>query len=502
MKSEDKEVVDVSAEFQNIFSLKKPKDLRAGASSAAKSVAKGVLAGTIGLVAAPLVGAHQEGLKGFAKGAAAGLAGAVILPVTGVAVGTAQLIRGAVNTPEAFKASQLGYQWDEDQRLWIESPGTALALEDTAAKEVRAQMIQAATSSDDLYIVLGVSRHATLDEIRKAYYLLARQLHPDKNPGDATAHARFQSVGEAYQVLGSPELRAKYDVHGKDALDVNFVDSSQFFSALFGSDNFEHLIGELALAAAAKAGKDLTAVAMKKFQSEREDALVVNLKALLLRYVVGDEVGFRDAMMCEARELSQASFGPTLLHTIGRSYKSQANIVLGGFFDGGFAAIKSKGRTIKSQFGAASLALKVYSAQMQIQKIDEAEKKASTGNADRSVGGDVSVPDIASQRAALEEKALPLMLEAMWAANTLDIEATLRHVCRRVLKDEEGPVDWRLKRAEGLRLLGEIFVQAAAEKATAEAPSNPEEKQKQARKHMEEAMMHVMEKNMRKQDGS
>ena len=57
---------------QDVFSLRKPKDIRAGLSSGGKSIVKGIGAGVVGLVAAPALGAHQEGFVGFAKGAAAG----------------------------------------------------------------------------------------------------------------------------------------------------------------------------------------------------------------------------------------------------------------------------------------------------------------------------------------------------------------------------------------------------------------------------------------------
>lgn len=50
------------------------------------------------------------------------------------------------------------------------------------------------------------------------------------------------------QVLSNADLRAKYDAHGVEGLDVNFMDSAEFFSMLFGSDRFEHLLGELSLA--------------------------------------------------------------------------------------------------------------------------------------------------------------------------------------------------------------------------------------------------------------
>lgn len=63
----------------------------------------------------------------------------------------------------------------------------------------------------DYYDVLGVSRDATSEEIKKAFRRLARESHPDSNPGDASAEARFREVAEAYEVLSDPQKRARYN---------------------------------------------------------------------------------------------------------------------------------------------------------------------------------------------------------------------------------------------------------------------------------------------------
>lgn len=68
--------------------------------------------------------------------------------------------------------------------------------------------------SRDFYEMLGVPRHATEDEIRKAYRRLARRHHPDVNREDPKAEARFKEIGEAYEVLSDPERRRNYDIFG------------------------------------------------------------------------------------------------------------------------------------------------------------------------------------------------------------------------------------------------------------------------------------------------
>ena len=74
----------------------------------------------------------------------------------------------------------------------------------------------------DFYEVLEINKNATEAEIRKAYRRLAKKYHPDLNPGDKSAEAKFKEVNEAYEVLSNKESKARYDQFGHAGVDPNF----------------------------------------------------------------------------------------------------------------------------------------------------------------------------------------------------------------------------------------------------------------------------------------
>jgi hypothetical protein len=317
------------------------------------------------------------------------------------------------------------------------------------------------------------------------------------------------------------------------------------------------------------------------------------------------------SMQVQAADLVTASYGGNMLSAIGSVYATQADIYLGNFFEGGITALRAHGHTIKSQFAAAGMALKVYQAAQQISKLEvmEAQAKAAeeleqleAKQAQQALeeqqqqekekvevegykevrdeqqsgaelpqassrGGDTgaapppatapeeasnppavagsrqtkssrkpapTVAEVAAAKVALEEQTLPLMLDAMWSANLLDIENMLRRVCQRVLKDPAASKPLRKLRAEALREAGTIFMaaqrategtgteqqggvhgsssgpaQAAGAAATGAkkggrtssgADSDPASRTKAAKQKMEDVMQQIMEKRLRESD--
>lgn len=134
----------------------------------------------------------------------------------------------------------------------------------------------------DYYEVLGLQKGATPEEIKKAYRRLAKQYHPDMNPGDKTAEAKFKEIGEAYEVLSDEKKKSMYDQFGHAGVDPNrgggggydgfggfsgfgggFSDLGDIFGSIFG-DGFTS--GRRANPNAPRKGDDMRATIAISFE--------------------------------------------------------------------------------------------------------------------------------------------------------------------------------------------------------------------------------------------
>ncbi|CDK26340.1 unnamed protein product [Kuraishia capsulata CBS 1993] len=352
------------------------------------------------------------------------------------------------------------------------------------------------------YDILGITPEGTPAEIKKAYRKLALKYHPDKNPGDETAAAKFQEISEAYQTLSDPQLRSVYDEFGKESAvpSQGFEDPSEIFSSMFGGEAFEDWIGELTLlkdmmkgaeeadsavpetqevvhsadgASAASAtppasGKTkISAEEREKFrkmqeenrEQQRKKAEELSKKLLAKLDTVMDTVKTGGVLNeesisrllknldTEIADLKMESFGLEILHLMGKVYvfkgtsfvKAQKPII--GKVSKFFSSVKQSTNTAKSVMSMAKSAFDVQSTMSDLEKMQE-EGTLQMDEADE-----------AEIQRALTGK----FIKTAWLSSRYEIQSTLTKVCDLVLKDPTAPLEVRLLRARLLVVIGTKF---------------------------------------------
>lgn len=458
-----------------IYPVKPPRDVLEGLVAALKSALIGLTISAASFLSFPVCG--YVGMKNIGGVLVGGIVGSIIsfsVVVGSIGNGLYQLFLGTVKTPGALWSKfVLGKCWDKSRREWIQhnlqEEDQELQNRKTSSGSIRHKVY---------YDLLGVAPNATGKEIKKAYYQRARDVHPDKNPDDEQANEQFLRLYDAYSTLSDDNLRAAYDNYGTTSATGGGFDAKVFFAVLFDSESMEQFVGDLhvsfyfdkmlQLANLSKSG--LTADSLQDFffnsgddpSRRREVEIAKNLLVFVQDSVDKKMPEEEFSVKCrqEAEKIADSTFGGDFLTMIGRSLLLNADSFVGyssplslpaGFYTTG----KNVMRDLNEKYNSWEKTLRFLA---EVAKLANAENSKS------------KQPFSSKERTKMEmgpeqvKGLLPHALELAWTYIARDVRNTLNGACRRLFYDYSFSRKERLRRAEGLRVLGIAMLQVQGER--------------------------------------
>ena len=277
------------------------------------------------------------------------------------------------------------------------------------------------------------------------------------------------------------------------------VDPALLFAFLFGSDRFRDYVGRLAAATSAASGlggaelKDLSPRDARTLQKRRCGRLALSLSRRLSIWAEAeDSVVAIEGWKVEAAGLAEASYGPELLHVIGRVYVLSAEVFLGSIDSGvGLPSISAwakrgsaRHRRAKDKRKHDTDTMRADMTQMQLQQMGQRELAEAKTDEERK-----AVEDRVARAAGTS------MLHSLWTITVVDITSTLYETCQMVLFDKSVDKKTRERRAKGIKALGEIFENAAPVKT-----GGKDEIDVDAQKLFEEASFAAMVETMKRKE--
>jgi len=432
-----------------------------------------------------------------------------------------QIVRGALATPRAVCMASQGWHWDRAVGDWAQPVPYSLAEEATrvlgsagaGAEEERSDCEGNASPSTSrravdtfYYDQLGLQPSASQSDIRKAYFQQSKRWHPDKS-SEPNATERFQGISDAYQVLSDPERRRVYDAHGQQGIGEGFIDARTFFSVLLGADALEPYIGRVRLAEmfgdALFGGEDddanqpadasrqkREAEKSKRRQVRRQVRLAVSLVERLDARTASSAAAFRQVALEEGKQLLKKDATVVrFLADIGWVYHNRAEAHLARC-DSKFGSLGVRALCLRMRRGGREASQQAQTAKLALRSYLKLRKIVSEADTMTNAGGEE-----AAEMPGSISSALPTFMETFLSLTSHDITGTLDKVIERVLGDEAAGQEVCRQRAEGLRLLGDAFMEAgngADTAAEAVAGSSPEgavagDEDERRRKRFEEA---------------
>jgi hypothetical protein len=395
----------------------------------------------------------EVSLCGLILGCCACLLGCACLPFLCCCAVTATASNTAVNRIQGKRYDSVQEKWvidnlDEEEKGLVDIPedddDILKMSEDSSDTPQETSGVSSTTGKEvketGYYEVLGVPVDATDSKIKRAYYIKARKWHPDKNPSEE-AKAKFQEIGEAYQVLGDEKLRAIYDRDGEEGLSadktdaaVENMDPALIFTFLFGNDSFNEIVGRMTVVTQQLIfdtdgdPRQMFDPVKKEKSRELERRRVLRL-ALALRkriqmYVDGNLEGAMNEWRKEGERLVEVRYGEELLTTVGRTYVLVATQLTGTFGEGLSATKEALDMRFEANKNLMQAAGKIQPSTMSQEEVEDA---------------------------------LPSMVEMMWNHTVIDIATTIKEVVTKLCKDSCVSSDIKSKRANAIKQLGEIW---------------------------------------------
>jgi len=409
-------------------------------------MAAGVGAGAVAVVALPVAGAKNGGIKGGLGGLLAGMAGLTVGVVGGSLMGVGTMVKGIIDTPGAIIAFARDDDLHGKEKISLEEVEVLEKQETDWDQRAQKAVLDEAVGDNEYvprtdvkdrtyYELLGAEPNATSSTLKRKYYVLARKEHPDKG-GDLV---RFQKIGEAYSVLSDPEKRKKYDELGVDGLsNAPKGDPGIVFAMMFGEQKFHDHCGELQQVMqmrlaenAAFDTKEKQAAELGRLQKERVEQLGKKL-ALRLDTWIADKEKFVTEQLLEFEALVHTNLGAQMCTSIGIMYEIVADSHLG--FKGRMAALGF------APMGETMQTLKTSSRMMAAMAALSKEQQEQEGK---------SPEEQAEGRSQMEQHMFNIM--------ALDIETAVGAAARMALSDASVDKETRRERAQGLLKLGQIF---------------------------------------------
>ncbi len=495
-------------------SQQNPRHVLHGLMKGLKCTLFGVGSGLPFLFGLPYALIKSDDFNPWAGGIIGLILGGITFTVTslvGISTGLYQIAIGLMNTPQALSSYIIKAKvWNTNSNQW-----ESYSLDDEAA-QLNNATFNTDVSDSTYYDILGVQPGAKAKEIKKAYYTKAKDLHPDKNPDDEEASARFIQIHEAYETLSDPDKRKHYDSVGKSSSSSSSSSSGNglenfnvgvFFEILFASQPVEPYVGRLGVSSffdsfmniiqATNNSDNLTFDSfMKVLQSSQTQKLqrpvnvALHLRDFSQAFVNGDISEDVYKLRCEeeANKIAENFFGETFLLYIGKALVQESNLFLSQSWYGVpmwiYSATAKKGGQAFGKVGAFRMVSKfvqsVFSGNYtdttedgddnnnsynnkQVKNNRNSDKKMNRHNKKKynmkkeDEKGSSRFNVNFSQE--MLEDLLPQILDLAWAFNSRDISNLLEQACEKLFFDSKSHTSGESRRrARALRILGQSFV--------------------------------------------